>query len=200
MDPELVKVLPQVVTGGFTLAAGFGVAVMNQVTQTRQRDRERIAAAAAKANDVVRELLAATADLQLVLVQVAPLWNSWQPKLMMLGSAVLEFSAARAAGFEHGMAQVGRIATRHGDRELALAPGVAAAVKRVVEATTGAALLPDGAVRTAALHLADAAMDLNVAYGKDNLWRPHKARAARTVAEAALNHARADLISAVGAP
>jgi hypothetical protein len=41
-------VLPQVVTGAFTLAAGFGVAGMNQRAQNRQRDRERLATAEAK--------------------------------------------------------------------------------------------------------------------------------------------------------
>jgi hypothetical protein len=200
MDPEFAKVLPQAVTGAFTLAAGFGVAGMNQRAQNRQRDRERLATAEAKLKDTAQELLDATTALQLVLHQIAPLWNSWQPKLMMLASAALEFSAARSAGFEHGMVQIGRVATSHGDKELALIPGVSAAVTRVLEATTRAALLPEGPVRVAALGLAEAAMKVNVAYSKVNLWKARKARAARDQADAALDDARRALVSAVSAP
>jgi hypothetical protein len=88
---------------------------MNRRAQDRLRGREQAAAAEAKLEQAAQEMLDATTSLQLVLRQTAPLWNSWQPKLMMLASVALELNAARAAGLAQGMAQVGRIATTHGE-------------------------------------------------------------------------------------
>jgi hypothetical protein len=192
MDPQTAQVLTGVVTATATLTAGFGVAVFTQRSQARQRDRERAAESAAKVSKVVRDQLDAATALQQVVHQIAPRWNSWQPKLMMLGSAVLEGLAVRKAGAEVVWAQVGRIAVDHGEKELSLVPPIASAADRVRLAAIDAALLPRSEVRDAVLNLAEAAAQVNEAYGVDMLWSPRKARAAREKADIKLGDAIAD--------
>lgn len=201
MDPEFAKVLPQVVTGASALAGAFGVAAMNQRAQKHQRAREEAAASKASTKTTVKELLEAVANLQQTLEQMAPLWNSWGPKLLMVGSAALEGMASSSVSALHGWAHAGRVAMDYGDKETAtVVPSIAAALARVHTAAIEAALLPTGSVRDASLALSAAASKVTQAYAVDSLWRPTKAKKGREAATAALTDAVRVLLDAIASP
>jgi hypothetical protein len=198
MNPEFAKVLPQVVTGVSALGGAFGVAAMNHRAQKHQRAQEEATASRASTKATVRELLEAVANLQQTLEQMAPLWNSWGPKLLMMGSAALEGMATSSVSTLHGWAHAGRVAVDYGDRETAtVVPAIAAAVARVHTAAIEAALLPAGSVRDASLDLSAAASEVARAYAVDSLWRPTKAKKGREAAAAALTDAVRVLLDAI---
>jgi hypothetical protein len=128
-----------------------------------------------------------------------PQWNSWQPKLMTIGAAFLEFAAARAvAGTEHGAVQVGRAVMNNQALELAATEGFRAPLERVVAATNRLAMLTDSPVRAAAFRLGEAAAGAGEAYGRDNLWHRKAAKDAREKADSELYAAIENLHAALG--
>jgi len=196
----LAPVLPQLVTGGFTVVAGLGGVVLTQRYNARQSARERASAAKAKVEEVVRELFEAVGELHLALSTYQPVHNTWQPRLMVLGSAFLEFMAGKEnGGLAAGTARGAQIAVEANQRELLAAQVLHVPIQRVMAAAARAALLPDGAVRDAALQLSEAATAAVQAYGMDNLWQRKKATAARQQADTALYAALRDLIDAANA-
>ncbi|MFG3423187.1 hypothetical protein [Micromonospora sp. NPDC048063] len=196
----LTPAVPQIITGVFTVTGAFGAAALTQRFNQRQRARERASAANAKIEEVTQELFEAVGALHLSLSTHQPAHNAWQPRLMMLGSALLEFMAAKDSdGFALGAARAGRIAVEANQRELLAAETLRAPLNRVLAAASRAALLPDGAVRAAALHLGEVAAESATAYGQDNLWQRKKATAAREEADAALFAALRGLIDAASA-
>jgi len=195
----LTPVLPQLVTGVCAVTAGVGGVVLTQRYNDRQRARERVSAANAKVEETTRELFEAVSELHLALSTYQPVHNTWQPRLMVLGSAFLEFMAAKETGrFALGVAQAGRIAVEENQRGLLAAQELKVPLQRVMAAAARAALLPDSTVRAAALRLGGAAAEAGRAYGQDNLWRRQKATAAREQADAELFAALAALVDAAG--
>jgi hypothetical protein len=74
-----------------------------------------------------------------------PAHNSWQPRLMILVAAALEYGGGWARGGHFlGMTKAGRVATATTDRELRAALALLAPVQRVLAVVSRAALLPDG--------------------------------------------------------
>jgi hypothetical protein len=197
----LAPVLPQLITGGFAVVAGFGGVVLTQRYNARQRDRERASAANAKIEVVTQDLVEAASELHLALLTYQPIHNAWQPRLMVLGSAFLEFMAGKQnGGVATGVARGAQIAVEAQQREQLAAQALQTPASRVMAAATRASLqLPAGAVREAALRLSEVAMEAGQAYGLDNLWQREKATAARARADAALYAPLRDLIDAANA-
>jgi hypothetical protein len=194
----LVPVLPQLITGGFAVVAGLGGVVLTQRYNARQRDRERVSAANAKIEAVTQELVEAAGELHLALLTYQPVHNTWQPRLMVLGSAFLEFMAGKqTGGVAIGTARSAQIAVEANQRELLAAQALQLPMQRVMAAATRASLqLPAGPVRDAALRLSEVAAEAGQAYGLDNLWQRKKATAARAQADKALYAALRELIDA----
>lgn len=197
----LSPVLPQLVTGLCTAAgaitAGLGGVHLTQRYNERQRARERASALTTKLEETTRELFEAVTELHLALSMHQPMHNTWQPRIMTLGSAFLELMAGKQSGnLAFGMAQAGRIAVEANQRELLAAQALKTPMQRVMAATARASLLPDSDVRNAAIRLADAAAEVGQAYGHDNLWQRAKATTAREQADAALFAALAELVEA----
>jgi hypothetical protein len=196
----IAPVLPQLVSVGGVVIAGLGGVVLTQRYNDRQRARERATAANTKVEELTRELFAAVSELHLALSAYQPVHNTWRSRLMVLGSAFLEFVAAKERdGLPQGMVQVARIVTEAEQREVLAAQALRVPLQRVMSATARAALLPDGAVRDAAIRLSEAAADAGPAYGLDNLLHRKKATAARQQSDEALFAALRDLIDAVSA-
>ncbi|MFD6713647.1 hypothetical protein AMK25_05405 [Micromonospora sp. TSRI0369] len=192
----VVDVLPQIVTGGCTLGAAW----LTYRFGERQRARDKVASTNKKIEELGQELFEAVGALHLALKVYVPAHNSWQPKLMTLGSAFLEYMAAKTtSGHALGAAQLGRVATEANQRELAAAMGLQAPLQRVLAVAGRAAMLDDGEVREAALKLGQVAAESGQAYGQDNLWRPKKAKAARDQADTELYEAMDVLLTAVKA-
>jgi hypothetical protein len=196
----IAPVLPQLVSVGGAVIAGLGGVVLTQRYNDRQRARERAAAANTKVEDLTRELFEAVSELHVGLITYQPIHNTWRPRLMVLGSAFLEFMAAKErGGLAQGAAQVGRVVIDVNQRELLAAQALTVPLQRVMAAAARAALLPDGAVRDAAMRLSEAATEVGPAYGQDNLWQRKKATAARQQSDEALFAALRNLMDAVSA-
>lgn len=193
----LGPVLPNIVTAAGAITAGLGGVHLTQRHNERQRARERASALNTKIEDTTRELFEAVTELHLALSTHQPVHNTWQPRLMVLGSAFLELMAGKqSGGLAVGMAQAGRLAVETDQRELLAAQELKVPLHRVMAAAARAALLPDGDVRNAAVRLAEAAAEAGQAYGRDNLWQRAKATAAREQADAALLAALGELVDA----
>lgn len=196
----VVDVLPQIVTGGCTLGAAWLAYRFGERQRARERARDKVASTNKKIEELGQELFEAVGALHLALRVYVPAHNSWQPKLMTLGSAFLEYMAAKTtSGHALGAAQLGRVATEANQRELAAAMGLQAPLERVLAVAGRAAVLADGEVREAALKLGQVAAESSQAYGQDNLWRRKKAKAARDRADAELYEAMDVLLTAVKA-
>ncbi|MEU8819368.1 hypothetical protein [Actinoplanes sp. NPDC048796] len=197
----LTPVLPQLITGGFAVIAGLGGVVLTQRYNARQRDRERTSAANAKIEAVTQELVEAAGELHLALLAYQPVHNAWQPRLMVLGSAFLEFMAGKqTGGMAIGTARGAQIAVEANQRELLAAQALLAPMRRVMAAATRASLqLPVGPVRDATMRLSEVATEAGQAYGLENLWQRRKATVARAQADTALYAALRDLIDAANA-
>lgn len=193
----LSPVLPQIVTAVGAVAAGLGGVRLTQQYNERQRARERASASNAKLEETTRELFEAISELHLALSTYQPVHNTWQPKLMTIGSAILELMAGKESGnLALGMAQAGRVAVEANQRELLAAQALKVPLQRVMAATARASLLPDSDVRSAAVRLAEVAAEAGQAYGRDNLWQPKKSAAAREQADTALFVALGELVEA----
>ncbi|MEU4295680.1 hypothetical protein AB0E63_46335 [Kribbella sp. NPDC026596] len=189
-----ITIAASVTSGAFALGGVW----LSQRFQKRQRARDRAGAADAKIEETTRELLDAVSALQVALYESVPRSNSWQPKLTMFGLAFLEFVAGhRAGGVKQGMAQVGRVAVGHGDRDLAAVDRILVRLEQVLVATNRVAVLPDSEFRTAALRLSEAANAAMQAYGTDALWRPKAAKARRAKVDAELLDALGQLLTTV---
>ncbi|MFG1722772.1 hypothetical protein ACGFII_29515 [Micromonospora chalcea] len=196
----VVDVLPQIVTGGCTLGAAWLTNRFGERQRARERARDKVASTNKKIEELGQELFEAVGALHLALKAYVPAHNSWQPKLMTLGSAFLEYMAAKTtSGHALGAAHLGRVATEANQRELAAAMGLQAPLQRVLAVAGRAAMLADGEVREAALKLGQVAAESGQAYGHDNLWRPKKAKAARDQADTELYAAMDVLMTAVKA-
>jgi hypothetical protein len=179
------------------VAGTLGGVGLTQRYNERHRSRERAAATTAKVEELARALFESVTAPHLALSTHLPQHNSWRPRLMTLGSAVLEYTAAKSsAGHPLGMAQVGRIVLAAQQREVLAAEGLRVPLERVVAGAARAALLPGGDVREAALRLVQGAAESAQAYGQDNLWHPKSATAAREKADAELNAALDELTTA----
>ncbi|MFJ6951557.1 hypothetical protein [Micromonospora aurantiaca (nom. illeg.)] len=193
----VVDVLPQIVTGGCALGATWLTYRFGERQRARERARDKVASTNKKIEELGQELFEAVGALHLALRVYVPAHNSWQPKLMTLGSAFLEYMAAKTtSGHALGAAQV---AIGANQRELAAAMGLQAPLQRVLAVAGRAAVLADGEVREAALKLGQVAAESGQAYGQVNLWRPGKAKAARDQADAELYEAMDVLLTAVKA-
>ncbi|WP_141722529.1 hypothetical protein [Micromonospora aurantiaca (nom. illeg.)] len=197
----LAPVLPQLVTGictaGGAVTAGLGAVVLTQRYNERQRARERDSVTNTKIEETTRELFEAVSELHLALTTYQPVHNTWQPRLLLLGSAILEFMAGKqSGGLALGAVQAGRIAVEANERELLAAQALKAPMQRVLAAAARASLLPDGDVRNAAMRLGEIAAEAGQAYGQDNLWKRGEATAARAQADAALLAALRELVDA----
>jgi hypothetical protein len=198
----LTPVLPQLVTGLCAIfgavIAGFGGIVLTQRYNAKQRDRDRASAAKTKVETVTQELIDASGALHLALLTYQPLYNTWQPKLVTLGSSFLEFMAGKQiGGLAIGAARGARIVVDANQRELTAVQDLQPAMLRVMAAATRASLLlPPGPVRDAALRLSEVATEAGRAYGQDNLWRRKKADADRKKADADLYTALRELMDA----
>jgi hypothetical protein len=189
--------LPNIVTAAGAITAGLGGVRLTQRYNERQRAREKASALNTKIEETTRELFEAVSELHLALSTHQPVHNTWQPRLMLLGSAFLELMAGKqSGGLALGMAQAGRLAVEANQRELLAAQELKAPMQRVMAAAARVALLPDGDVRNAAVRLAEAAAEAGQAYGRDNLWQRAKATTAREQADAALLAALGDLVEA----
>ncbi|WIN00099.1 hypothetical protein ACTOB_003781 [Actinoplanes oblitus] len=85
LTPTLPNIVIAVCTGVFTIVAGFGGIRMTQRYGEKQRERERTAAANAKVEAVVQELIEAVSELRIDLSVHQPAYNGWRPRLMLLG-------------------------------------------------------------------------------------------------------------------
>ncbi|GAB1646792.1 hypothetical protein [Krasilnikovia sp. MM14-A1259] len=196
----LVPVMPQLVTGLFTIAAGLSAVVLTQRHNERQRSRDRAAAANTKIEEATRELFEAVSELHLTLNLYQPVHAALRPRLMLVGSVFLEFMAAKdSGGLAAGMAQVGRTVVEANQRELVAVQTLTLPLQRVMAAAARASLLPVSAVRDAALRLGEVVGEAGQAYGADSLWQPRKAAAARERADAAMFAALRDLVDAANA-
>jgi hypothetical protein len=149
---------------------------------------------------LAHELFEAVGALHMALRMHLPVHNTWRPRLMSLGTAFLEYMAAKSTGGHAlGMAHAARVAVEANQRELAAAIALQAPLQRVLAASARATTLADGEVREAALKLAQVAAESGEAYAQDNLWRPTKAKAARENADAALYAALDELLTVVRA-
>lgn len=148
----VVDVLPQIVTGGCALGATWLTYRFGERQRARERARDKVASTNKKIEELGQELFEAVGALHLALRVYVPAHNSWQPKLMTLGSAFLEYMAAKTtSGHALGAAQLGRVAIGANQRELAAAMGLQAPLQRVLAVAGRAAVLADGEVREAAL-------------------------------------------------
>jgi hypothetical protein len=192
---DVIKALSPVVgTGFFTLGAVW----LTQRDARRTRADDRAAAEIAKVEDAARELVNAVSSLQIVLVQSVPLSNSWQPKLLVLGSAFLEFTAAsKTGGLEQGLLQATRTTVAHQAQEIAGLDRHRISSERVFAALAAVAILPDRELRKAGERIGDTVGASGQAYGKDALWRPKRAATERAKADEELSEAIADLLRVV---
>lgn len=164
----------------------------------RQRARERASAANKQVEQLAQELFEAAGALHLALRMYVPLHNTWQPRLIGLGTAFLEYMAAKSTGSHAvGMAQAARVVVEENQRGVTAAMALQVPMQRVLAASARATTLPDGEVREAALRLAQVAAESGEVYGQDNLWRPKRAKAARERADAQLYAALEELLTAV---
>ncbi len=192
---EVVRELgTAVVTGSFTLGAIW----LTRRSARRERAEDQVAADIGATVEAARELVNAVSSLEIALLQSVPLWNSWQPKLAVLGSAFLEFTAAsKSAGLEQGLLQASRLTLAHQAHELASVDRYRVSFERVAAALAGIAMLPDKGVRAAGERVGEAIGAAGQAYGSDNLWRPKRAAAKRERASEQLSVAIADLLRVV---
>ena len=91
----VVDVLPQIVLvsgtlGGVVLTHRFG-----ERQRARERARDTVSSTNKKIEELGQELFEAVGALHLALRVHVPAYNSWQPKLMTLASAFLEYMAAK---------------------------------------------------------------------------------------------------------
>lgn len=180
------------------IAGTLGGAWLNQHFNERHRDREGKTAERNRAEKLAHELFEAVSELHLALRTYVPQHNAWQPKLMLLGVAFLEYSAGKASGgYANGTAQAGRLIFDTYQREMAAAVGIQVPLQRVLAASAQATTFPDEKVRTAALELGRVAADAGTAYGLDNLWRGKQAAAARQDADALLYAALGEMVTVV---
>jgi hypothetical protein len=192
---EVVKELgPVVATGSFTLGAVW----LTQRAARRERADDRTATDIGKTVDAAQELVNAVSSLQIVLVQSVPLWNSWQPKLAVLGSVFLEFTAAsKSGGLEQGVLQASRVTLAHQAQELAGLDRYRISFERVAAALAAVAVLPDKEIRAAGERIGEAIGASGQAYGSDGMWRPKRAAAQRALADNELSESVADLLRVV---
>jgi hypothetical protein len=185
---------PVVATGFFTLGGVW----LTQRAGGRERANDRAAADIGKTVDAARELVNAVLSFQIVLVQSVPLWNSWQPKLAVLGSVFLEFTAAsKADGLEQGLLQATRVTLAHQAQELAGVDRYRVSFERVAAALAAVSVLPDKEIRAAGERVGEAIGASGQAYGSDALWRPKRAAARRAQADKELSEAVANLLRVV---
>ncbi|MFJ6199125.1 hypothetical protein [Micromonospora sp. NPDC092111] len=189
--PPLLTVLGlltgPVVTGAFTLA---GVRVAERSNRRRQLQVEQ-AQAQQQIETVTTELIDATFVLLTGLAARQPRWNSWQPRLMLLGRSLLEFQSGRhTKGYAHGVAHAGRLAFDWHEQMLASTELFTDTVfRQFTAACSRAVLLPDKDVVDAVAKLVEAAFGVVTAYGADNLYRRKAATTERAAAEAVLQEA-----------
>jgi hypothetical protein len=169
------------------VAGTLGGVGLTQRYNERQRARERAAATTAKVEELARELFESVTSLHLAVSTHLPQHNAWRPRLMTLGSAMLEYTAAKSSGGPPARHGPGRsIVLAAQQREILAAEGLRVPLERVAAGAARAALLPGGDVRDAALRLVQAAAESAQAYGQDNLWHRKSATAAREKAGAEL--------------
>jgi hypothetical protein len=174
----------------------LGAVWLTQRAARRDRTDDQAAANAAKVEDAARELVNAVLSLQIVLVQSVPLWNSWRPKLAVLGSVFLEFTAAsKTGGLEQGALQAGRVTLAHQAQESAGLDRYRISFERVAAALAAVAVLPDKDIRAAGERIGDAIAASGQAYGLDALWRPKRAARQRKQADDQLSAAVANLMT-----
>ncbi|MBM0230531.1 hypothetical protein JNW91_00750 [Micromonospora sp. STR1_7] len=196
---DLTPVLPQLVTGVCTAAgavtAGLGTVMLSHRYNEHERARERESATNTNIEETTRELFDAVTELHLAVSTHQPMHNAWLPRMMPLGSSMLEFMAgSQSGGWAVGAVRSSRIAVEATNSQNLAALALIAPVQRVVAAAARASLLPDGSVRSAALRLGEIAVEAAHAYGTDNLWSRQKSVAARAAADAALFAALRDLV------
>jgi hypothetical protein len=196
----IVDVRQQLVTGVFTLTAGWGAVRLTSRNNERQRAGDRAAAANAEIKQIAQELYVSVGALHVALKAHIPAHNSWTPKLTTIGMSVLEYAAGKSrSGHYVGVAEGARVVLASTQQEKDAALALLAPLQRVLAATAQAALLPSGEVRQAALELSQAASACAVAYGRDNLWQSGKAQKARGDADTALYAALASMLEVVNA-
>lgn len=194
--PEVLTVLVGPLVGGVLTLAGIG---WNQRSSRRQQQRADHAAVNDKIEMVSGELIAAVFDLRMVMATQQPQWNSWQPRLMALGRAFVEFQAGQhSSGLAHGAVMASRVVEAFHERsKVAAETMLGVPVQRLTTAISRAVLLPDEAVTAAATELGVVAMEAMGAYAADSLYRPKAATARRLAADTALEEAVGALTQAV---
>ncbi|WP_433221490.1 hypothetical protein ACQP00_20775 [Dactylosporangium sp. CS-047395] len=148
--------------------------------------------------ELTQELFTAVNSLRVAL------WMAWgQPKVtwLWLEMAALEYLAAQSrGGLYAGLAEGMRVLLKAGEQDKNAALAVSTPVERILAATARAALIPDSAVRQAALELGTATTVIIKAYKQANPWRRAKQAAqARTDAVHALYAALGRLLDAINA-
>lgn len=124
---------------------------------------------------VASELIAAVADLQHAL-QLVERWNAPEPRMLLLGTAVLEVLTAHRAGkFGPGVMRGVHGAAAWTDRaEQAILTELSVPRIRVVTALTYAALLADQEIVNAAVKVSEALPVVSAAYVDTVLFRTKK--------------------------
>jgi hypothetical protein len=192
--------IPAMITAGATLA---GVALGTISTAWQQSRTSRAAGrstARQQAQEVTGELIAAATGLQRVLRVVDTRWNTWGPRMKVLGVAGFEMMVGVATkdvgkGARRGLR---RAADWTDLADAALVAELSAPAARVEAALARAVLLADQGVVNAAVAVSEALDKVTSAYAQPQTlpWgkKAERNKAARSAAETALQDAVGELI------
>jgi len=192
--------IPAMIAAGATLAGVALGAVSTVWQQSRAGRAAGRSAARQQVEAVTGELIAATTELQRAVRLVDTRWNSWGPRMKVIGLAVFELGVGAAANDLGKSARRGlrRAADWTDHAEAAIVAELSAPTGRVEAALARAVLLADQAVVNAAVEVNNALAEVTSAYARTQMIpRGKKAgenRAARAAADTALQDALGALI------